>query len=667
MAYNTFTLTGTFKTTGGSADPVTVTVIPSVPLLVDGATGGAILSGQVSQTAANGVVSITGLPTTGADILPASDWGYTVLVNTEHGQQQTRTIATPPASGATLDIKDLTSTPAPVAMSDTAVGLSSLDSLVAAKVADSASLSSAALADAYVEQGEAAVNVEKQAGATFAARLQAAHDALDLLTDGGTIFVPAGTYALTAGVTLSSPVVIRGAGRSATTITVNDAHITAAASNVTFEDVTFSAASDQWLLANQTSQADLSGWVFSRCRFVKVGMRLTSCGRALGDGTTEATGTRVGTGTVIRDCEFTGYTGNETIFVGGTVGVLIDGCHIHDCGTDVNSGEGIKILHAATGTRVTNCLIESPTRDGIDAYNSIDTTIANCVIRDPGVNGIEIKWTSTETFNTRRTIVQGNRVERSGSAAYNLDAPDTVVVGNVALEAVGAGFRFSTNADGGGTATAHGLFIGNMALDGDGDGFVGSLATQAVFVGNGAFGNGGTGFNLTGPQTLIGNSANGNTTAQYNTSNGHNNASFWGNEGALASPYRVANNVPVMGYKADGNLYDLIKVTSGGALNIGSTVAGAPPISFLSPSGGNFTFWARMLPATTNTYDFGSASLRWKDLYQAGFCDLAELAADPAAPAANSARLYAKDNGAGKTQLCVRFATGAVQVIATEP
>jgi hypothetical protein len=44
-----------------------------------------------------------------------------------------------------------------------------------------------------------------------------------------------------------------------------------------------------------------------------------------------------------------------------------------------------------------------------------------------------------------------------------------------------------------------------------------------------------------------------------------------------------------------------------------------------------------------------------------------ELASDPAAPATNSGRLYFRDNGAGKTQLCVRFATGAVQVIATEP
>lgn len=44
-----------------------------------------------------------------------------------------------------------------------------------------------------------------------------------------------------------------------------------------------------------------------------------------------------------------------------------------------------------------------------------------------------------------------------------------------------------------------------------------------------------------------------------------------------------------------------------------------------------------------------------------------EMAADPAAPAANAGRMYFRDNGGGKTQLCVRFNTGAVQVLATEP
>jgi hypothetical protein len=41
--------------------------------------------------------------------------------------------------------------------------------------------------------------------------------------------------------------------------------------------------------------------------------------------------------------------------------------------------------------------------------------------------------------------------------------------------------------------------------------------------------------------------------------------------------------------------------------------------------------------------------------------------ADPAAPATDSARLYVRDNGAGKTQLVIRFPTGAIQTISTEP
>lgn len=40
---------------------------------------------------------------------------------------------------------------------------------------------------------------------------------------------------------------------------------------------------------------------------------------------------------------------------------------------------------------------------------------------------------------------------------------------------------------------------------------------------------------------------------------------------------------------------------------------------------------------------------------------------DPAAPSSDRGRMYYRDNGSGKTQLCVRFSTGAVQVIATEP
>lgn len=39
----------------------------------------------------------------------------------------------------------------------------------------------------------------------------------------------------------------------------------------------------------------------------------------------------------------------------------------------------------------------------------------------------------------------------------------------------------------------------------------------------------------------------------------------------------------------------------------------------------------------------------------------------PSAPVANSGVFFLQDNGAGKMQLCARFPTGAIQVIATEP
>ena len=53
------------------------------------------------------------------------------------------------------------------------------------------------------------------------------------------------------------------------------------------------------------------------------------------------------------------------------------------------------------------------------------------------------------------------------------------------------------------------------------------------------------------------------------------------------------------------------------------------------------------------------------DVYSESTFMLHEIT-EPDAPGANFARIYCKDSG-GKTQLCVRFNTGAVQVIATEP
>ena len=50
-----------------------------------------------------------------------------------------------------------------------------------------------------------------------------------------------------------------------------------------------------------------------------------------------------------------------------------------------------------------------------------------------------------------------------------------------------------------------------------------------------------------------------------------------------------------------------------------------------------------------------------------GFITMGELISDAAAPPSNHVALFCRDSGGGKTQICARFATGAVQVLATEP
>jgi hypothetical protein len=50
-----------------------------------------------------------------------------------------------------------------------------------------------------------------------------------------------------------------------------------------------------------------------------------------------------------------------------------------------------------------------------------------------------------------------------------------------------------------------------------------------------------------------------------------------------------------------------------------------------------------------------------------GNCTLVERPSAPSAPVADQAQLFLRDNGSGKSELCVQFASGPVQVLATEP
>jgi hypothetical protein len=51
-------------------------------------------------------------------------------------------------------------------------------------------------------------------------------------------------------------------------------------------------------------------------------------------------------------------------------------------------------------------------------------------------------------------------------------------------------------------------------------------------------------------------------------------------------------------------------------------------------------------------------------VYTTQWYELTEISTPPS-PIANRARLFIKDNGLGKTQLCVKFANGTVKILAT--
>lgn len=161
---------------------------------------------------------------------------------------------------------------------------------------------------------------------------------------------------------------------------------------------------------------------------------------------------------------------------------------------------------------------------------------------------------------------------------------------------------------------------------------------------------------------------------------------LWGS-GAIAGDtnlYRSAADT----LKTDDAFTVVGNLTGNGA--VFSTGVGANRVGFLDASGAvnPDTYVGLRYDSGSNRAELAALTggVGWRDVYVgknanlladgakilgtagAGFVEFsAEQSADPAAPAANQARLFIKDSGGGKTQLAVRFNTGVVQVIATEP
>lgn len=120
---------------------------------------------------------------------------------------------------------------------------------------------------------------------------------------------------------------------------------------------------------------------------------------------------------------------------------------------------------------------------------------------------------------------------------------------------------------------------------------------------------------------------------------------------------------------ASGGIESLASVS---VTKAGSDSIGSGPLMQVRNAGATRS-WAQQLSASSNLdwWHLDGSWTKYMTLSTAGLAVTGYYAGTeqtaPSAPAADGYRIFAQDNGAGKTQLMVIFATGAAQQIAIEP
>jgi len=245
-----------------------------------------------------------------------------------------------------------------------------------------------------------------------------------------------------------------------------------------------------------------------------------------------------------------------------------------------------------------------------------------------GSNNISIGVDSQRLITTGASnVAVGVNVQRAMTTGSNSTA-------------IGHNAQFSLTT--GGSNTAVGVSAQQTLTTGASNVAVGvnaqfSLSTGStnVAVGVSAHGNVTTGGSNTGLGDHAQNSPNGVV------ANAHTTASFGtsvGRESGLGSATQD-DDITTIGYRA--------LATGAGATSLGSGAHAA------------FTQSVALGMSTVST---AAAQVHLGSRHM----EMVEITA-PAAGATNSARIFAEDNGAGKTRLMVRFATGAVQQLAIQP
>jgi hypothetical protein len=125
-------------------------------------------------------------------------------------------------------------------------------------------------------------------------------------------------------------------------------------------------------------------------------------------------------------------------------------------------------------------------------------------------------------------------------------------------------------------------------------------------------------------------------------------------------------DAPAIGARSAGDSTGIVAKSGGGSFPSPKAKTGA--YGYAAQDSGSKGVWGTS-PAGHGIH--GESSSGWAGYFDGRllvkkYMELVEIGT-PTAPGSNHARLFIRDNGSGKTQLCVRFHTGVVKVLATQP
>jgi len=451
------------------------------------------------------------------------------------------------------------------------------------------------------------------------ASIQDAIDAVIAL-GGGTVYFPAGEYLISDTIDIapwygSPAIIIRGDGYGPWNqdgVVATAEHATLITTETDAINVFNIASTSQTVIENISIRDNASSRTSGAAIY---------CER-YGNGITSDDGTV--TGVYIKQVSIKGfYDGIRTIRLQSST---IDQVFIEDCERD-----GIRLESSAAGggtsTTLQNCFVKECGQDNYSVYGMSYTLFNNCASDLPTRHGYMVDGTSRD--NTSISFV-GCGMEHAGDDGIHITSSC------FGISIIGCGI---------GPTTGDGIYT-----EGTGVSIIGGKIQQTT----------GYGINVGGGNSVsaIGVTFSTNTLGQTNSS------------GKLMQLMNNGSNVLTLGNSiTTGSTDSDIILKNSASLrsvdNAGSTTANYQIRGSTSDS------WIYGVPSTSAShfYSFaGTNRLQLSEEHGAGLIRiLGEASADVANPSANQAKLYLKDNGSGKTQLLVRFGSGAPQVIATEP